>query len=458
MTPSNLRIVFAAAVAVSITLSADSLAQSRPSLPVDYSMNEDRNPYPEPADAGDGHYWWRGNIHTHTLWSDGDQFPEVVTQWYVEHGYHFLAISDHNQLPRGDKWINPETNRFIQSGGGMEAYELYRERLGADWVQTRETEDGQLEVRVMPMDEFRHLFEKQDRFLLIEGLEITEGRYTLHVNATNVGELIEHLRNQRPEDTVQETLRYALDAVDEQSERLERPILAHLNHPNARWTVTAEDMVPIENLKFFEVYNGVLHANNFGGGLRPDLDTVWDIVLTRRLAEESLSNLYGIAVDDAHHYENSDSRLARPGRGWIMVRSPSLTTEDLIEAMERGDFYSSTGIILRNIHVDSTGMEIEVEPQGNATYTIQFVGTRQDYDPSREYKLDDDGNPMKRITKKYSDDIGKILKEVQGTSARYEYKGDEIYVRARVVSSELHPDPFMEGERKKAWAQPVIPE
>jgi hypothetical protein len=36
--------------------------------------------------------WWKGNLHSHTFWSDGDDFPEMVTQWYTVHGYHFLAF------------------------------------------------------------------------------------------------------------------------------------------------------------------------------------------------------------------------------------------------------------------------------------------------------------------------------------------------------------------------------
>src|SRR4051794_5106800 len=40
--------------------------------------------------------WWKGNLHTHTLWSDGDDFPEMVAEWYRTHDYNFLALSDHN--------------------------------------------------------------------------------------------------------------------------------------------------------------------------------------------------------------------------------------------------------------------------------------------------------------------------------------------------------------------------
>src|SRR5690349_10066974 len=55
-----------------------------------------------PADAAPR--WWKGNLHTHTFWSDGDDFPEMVAEWYRTHGYHFLALTDHNVLAQGIKW------------------------------------------------------------------------------------------------------------------------------------------------------------------------------------------------------------------------------------------------------------------------------------------------------------------------------------------------------------------
>ena len=26
--------------------------------------------------------WWKGNLHTHTLWSDGDDSPEQIAKWF----------------------------------------------------------------------------------------------------------------------------------------------------------------------------------------------------------------------------------------------------------------------------------------------------------------------------------------------------------------------------------------
>src|SRR5262245_2463070 len=50
--------------------------------------------------------WWRGNLHTHTFWSDGDDFPESVVDWYKRNGYQFLALSDHNVFQEGTKWLS----------------------------------------------------------------------------------------------------------------------------------------------------------------------------------------------------------------------------------------------------------------------------------------------------------------------------------------------------------------
>lgn len=42
--------------------------------------------------------WYRGNLHTHSLWSDGDDYLESIAMWYRDHTYNFLAFTDHNVL------------------------------------------------------------------------------------------------------------------------------------------------------------------------------------------------------------------------------------------------------------------------------------------------------------------------------------------------------------------------
>src|SRR6266498_3372706 len=86
--------------------------------------------------------WWKGNLHTHSLWSDGDDYPEMIVDWYQQHNYQFLALSDHNILLQGNKWIEATNNK-----GGSVALEKYLNRFGTNWVQFRQRK-GKQQVRL----------------------------------------------------------------------------------------------------------------------------------------------------------------------------------------------------------------------------------------------------------------------------------------------------------------------
>src|SRR3954449_11385911 len=113
--------------------------------------------------------WFKGNLHTHSLWSDGNDYPEMIADWYARHGYHFLALSDHNILSQGPRWMSVAEADKRAKGDG---FARYRERFGDAWVETR-TVGGARQVRLKPLGEFRHLFEQPGRFLMIQGEEIT---------------------------------------------------------------------------------------------------------------------------------------------------------------------------------------------------------------------------------------------------------------------------------------------
>jgi hypothetical protein len=400
--------------------------------------------YRAPEVDPDGYSWWRGNLHTHTLWSDGDAYPELIVDWYKKSGYHFLALSDHNVLSLGQKWINPATNRHAQRAGGMEGFEIYLERFGEDWVETRD-ENGALTVRLKPLNEFRSLFEEAGRFLMIQAEEITD---LIHVNATNVVEFIPPQRG----ESVRETIENNVAAVLEQRERTGQPMFPHLNHPNWRWRVTAEDMAAVENLRFFEVYNGHRNSQNYGDQTHKSLERMWDIVLTLRLGEKNLGVIYGLGVDDSHNYENSESDVSRPGRGWVMVRAKFLTPEHLIKALEAGDFYASSGVFLRRIQATGEALTIEIEPEEGVTFTTEFIGTRRGYDPASEPIHDPEGP----VTRRYSNDVGVVLATVEGLHPSYRFDGDELYVRARVISSKDKEDYYKPGDKEMAWVQPIV--
>jgi hypothetical protein len=298
--------------------------------------------------------WFKGNTHTHTLNSDGDSTPDDVVRWYREHGYQFLVLTDHN---------------YLTSVDGLNA-----------------------------------LHAADDRFLLIRGEEVTDrfGDKPIHVNGLDLSQTVQPQGGQSVVDVLQRNV----DAI-----RKERGI-PHINHPNFRWAMTPDELRQVRNTRLFEIYNGHPQVNNIGGGGVPGLEEIWDAVLSAG------QSIYGIAVDDAHVFkEPGNPNVAGPGRGWIVVRAPRLNAASLMQALERGDFYASTGVVLDDVRADAKVMTISVKPDSWSKYRIQFIGRQ-----------------------------GRVLREVAEPTATYTIIGDEGYVRARVV----------ESNGRYAWTQPVM--
>ena len=373
--------------------------------------------------------WYKGNTHTHSLWSDGNEFPDMIVDWYKKEGYDFLALSDHNVLSRGEKWMSVKAIEKRRKVGGTGTLGQYLERFGEEWVELRGEGDAQ-EVRLKTLEEIRPRFEEEGEFLLIEAEEITDKyrQYQVHINAVNLEEPIKPQHG----DSVVETMRNNLQAVKEQSERLQRPILAHLNHPNFRWSVTPQQLAEVVEEQFFEVYNGHPGINHLGDDERPGDEAIWDIANTLRLLAYQSPPLYGVATDDSHYYHGGN---VSPGRGWVMVWSEKLEADQLVEAMERVEFYASSGVVLDAVEFDQGSQKqvLEMEEVDGVSYETRFIGTRRSTPEA----------------------TGEVFARVSGDRAEYELTGDELYVRAVVTSTRPHPNPSYKGQFEQAWTQPV---
>jgi hypothetical protein len=313
-----------------------------------------RRPAPDQTSTPGEGRWYKGNTHTHTLNSDGDSTPDDVVRWYREHGYQFLVLTDHN---------------FLTSVDGLNALH------GAD-----------------------------EQFLVVKGEEVSDraGDKPLHINGLDVNAVVPPQGGA----SVVEVLQRNVDAI-----RRARGI-PHINHPNFRWAITADELGQVRNNRLFEVFNGHPQVNNLGGGGVPGLEQAWDSILSRGTL------LYGIAVDDAHYFKQpGNPNVPGPGRGWVMVRAPRLDARSLLEALERGDFYASTGVELADYRVNGRQVTVSVKPTAFSKYRIQFIGKD-----------------------------GRVLSEAANTTATYDIRGDEGYVRARIV----------ESNGQLAWCQPVM--
>lgn len=309
---------------------------------------------PAPGASEPGGRWYKGNTHTHTLNSDGDSTPDDVVRWYREHRYDFVVLTDHN---------------FLTDVTALNALH------GAD-----------------------------DKFLVIKGEEVSS-RFEdkpLHINGLDVSRRVEAQEGVSVVDVLQKNVN-AIRSADG---------IPHINHPNFGWAITADELAAVRNNRLFEIFNGHPMVNNAGGGGRPSLEQMWDAILSRGIL------LYGIAVDDAHHFKRPwDRASSRPGQGWVAVRAARLEARAILDAMERGDFYASTGVELSDYRVAGDLITVRVKETASSRYRIQFIGRG-----------------------------GQVLSETPAGAASYRMRPEDGYVRAKVL----------ESNGLLAWTQPVI--
>lgn len=292
--------------------------------------------------------WYKGNLHSHTINSDGDSSPDAVARWYKERRYHFLALTDHN---------------YFTDPQGLNAF------LGAN-----------------------------DRFLLITGEEVTSqhGDAPIHVNAFRLQQTIEPFFAKDVLSTIQRNVDSIRDAG----------AVPSLNHPQFRWAIDAATLVRVQKLGLFEVFNGHPQTNDEWG-----LEEMWDSALTAG------RELYGIAVDDAHEFKRFGPERSNPGGGWIQVRASELSEHTILAAIERGEFYASTGVSIEEMSRSSGQLSVKVEQKGDRQYRTVFIGKG-----------------------------GRVLARKTGVEATYRLQPGDGYARATITDS----------AGKKAWVQPVF--
>lgn len=303
--------------------------------------------------SGDAARWFKGNTHTHTLNSDGDSTPDDVVRTYRELRYNFLVLTDHNF--------------------------------------------------VTPIEGLNAVFAAEERFLLIRGEEVTDRAGDKPVHLCHLGGtgLVRPQGGTQPAEVLQKDI----DAMRAAGG------VVQINHPNFGWAMTPNDLQGVKGAQLLEVFNGHPQVNNLGGGEVPAAEAMWDAMLSAG------ATVFGVASDDMHELKRPFSKQAAgPGRGWVMVRAAHLTADAILSALQRGDFYASTGIELTDIQATSRDVTVTIKPQGTTKYTVQFIGRH-----------------------------GRLLKEMGPGPARYQFAGDEGYVRVKLIDS----------NGLMAWTQPV---
>ena len=256
--------------------------------------------------------WYKGNTHTHTLNSDGDSTPDDVVRWYREHGYQFLVLTDHN---------------FLTSVDGLNALH------GAD-----------------------------ERFLVVKGEEVTSTR-------RGQARARQQSRRRTPGGRADGRIDRSTSCSAASMPFAACPAFRTSTIPTSSGRSRRRSSSRSRTTSCSRSSTATPRSTTSGGGNVPGLEEVWD----RLLSNGTL--LYGIAVDDAHNFKQpGNPMVAGPGRGWVMVRAARLEPRALLESLERGDFYASTGVVLEDIVAGAADMTVKIKPEGTSKYRIQFIG------------------------------------------------------------------------------------
>ena len=407
--------------------------------------------------------WKKGALHTHTYWSDGRGFPEQMVKAYRDLEFDFACFTDHNvysEDPLLWQQVFPEEGAW-PCVISQERYDDYKNNF-SDSIEEK-TYSFKTYVRVKPFAEVAESMSEKGRFVLIGGAEFTgsiTGRlgfaHVMHAIYLNVKKTFPYLSG----DDAAQTLALNYEQYRRVAQSQQESSLFMLCHPFWRF-MDVEPLALIDanqEVTLFEICNSIFDfcapANVYS------LEKFWDIVNAFRLDGGKSSILYATASDDSHFYDAERSNaFGSCGHAWVMVNNPGeFNTESLIEAMNRGDFYPTTGVELERINFDRTsgtlGVKVKAEP--GVKYRISFITTKRGFDKTTtEIEIPEDGKRPRRLLKGYSDEIGRIVLETAGVEAEYTMACDDLYIRAEVVSD---VPSFKTGPGfptfNKAWTQP----
>lgn len=314
--------------------------------------------------------WFKGNLHCHTTVSDGMLSPEEAVNLYKENGYHFLCISDHDIFSNYGEEFNSEEFILIPS---VEYSAILYEKKGTNKRYKVHHMHGILGTEQMQKDAEEGVFKHMEYIPPLKYFETWDGKKV----AQDMADILKKHGN-----------------------------IVTYNHPI--WSrVSGEEFMDTEGISMLEIFNyNTVQESNTGYDVN-----YWDQMLRKG------KRIHCFASDDNHNeglFEDSCG-------GWISIKTEELTHENIVEALLKGNYYSSSGPEIYDWGIDNGSVFISCSP----VQRINFIAGN----------IINDGTTLLGERNENS---------LQGGS--YELKGHETYVRIEAVDK----------YGNTAWTNPVF--
>ena len=260
--------------------------------------------------------WYKANLHCHTTISDGYYSPEQIKRIYQEHGYSVVAFTDHEVIIDHSDLCD---EAFI----AITATEYAINRPGP--AHFRDVKVVHLNLFAKDVHQrfhpaaFSEMYDEKSQS--IYGGKIEADGY--HRSFTK--------------ESIQETIDRANKAG----------FLVQFNHPN--WSLNSrEDYIDLKGLWALEIYN-----------------TLCDIAT----GADYCPNIYEDMLREGHHLfctmnddnHNVDGEIEPSIGGFNMIGTTSLSYDNIMKALEDGNFYCSMGPVIKSLSYDKEKRMVYVE-------------------------------------------------------------------------------------------------
>ena len=253
-------------------------------------------------------FFYKANLHSHSTVSDGRNTPEEMKNYYKAHGYHILALTDHELLVDHSDLNDAD---FLMLPGYEYAF-VEREQ----WKYART-----VEINLYPKEPGNLTQVCFNPKNVIHGEKWRSATTPYH------GEIYER-------SLTVESIQHVVD------EALAHGFIVGMNHPSYSM-VTPEFFGKIKGFFALEIHNqgSYYQTSEYNTQMYAQL-----LRMGHRISS--------LASDDNHiAYVYDDKDDPRPW-GFTMVKAKALTHKDIIAAMEHGDTYSTQGPLIHDLYIE----------------------------------------------------------------------------------------------------------
>ena len=257
---------------------------------------------------------YKACLHVHTTCSDGLGTPEDIKNMYKGQGYSIVAYTDHEvMIPHNDlrdEHFLPITGAEISVNKNIPGLSYRYSKQYHLNILSKDPDKTDFSFFTMS-----YLYWKASLPYITETMKVNE--YPREYNNECVNDILRRAR--------------------------EEGFLVALNHPG----LSGQNYTDYAELKGFW---GVEVHNNGSVGLGR-VETEQPLIDLLELDER----VFPLATDDMH----GGPEAARYIGGWTMLKAPALEYGAVMDSLEKGDFYSSTGPEIHALYLDGETLVVE---------------------------------------------------------------------------------------------------